>query len=67
MRSEKNSAHVWVRQKAPVKIYSSISVNVWERKNQLICILVYYPPLSQKWMKELYIMLFGLNIVHSSF
>ncbi len=42
MGSEKNSARVWVRQNAPVKIYSSISVNVWERKSQLICILLYY-------------------------
>lgn len=46
MSSEKKSAHVWVRQNAPVKIYSSISVNVWERKNQLICILLYYPLFS---------------------
>ena len=46
MSSERGSSHVWVKQNAPVKIYSSVSVNVWERKNQLICILLYYSLLS---------------------
>lgn len=46
MKVRKMNAHVWVRQNAPVKIYSSISVNVWERKIQLICSLLYYPLFS---------------------